>query len=112
MTKENMAKTLEPIFSEIVQERMRQHEKWGEQNHPMLNIPFTREAMRNNMKAYKAINDNGKNPSWFSILMEEVYESFAENEPEKIRAEMLQTSAVAVQIIEYLDRQIGRENDN
>jgi hypothetical protein len=36
--------------------------------------------------------------------MEEVYEAFAETEPENQREEMIQVAAVAVQIIEYLDR--------
>jgi hypothetical protein len=38
--------------------------------------------------------------------MEEVCEAFAETEPEKQREEMVQVAAVAVQIIECLDRQM------
>jgi NTP pyrophosphatase (non-canonical NTP hydrolase) len=33
--------------------------------------------------------------SWYTILMEEVYEAFAETEPEKQREEMIQVAAVA-----------------
>jgi hypothetical protein len=36
--------------------------------------------------------------------LEEVCETFLETEPEKQREEMIQVAAVAVQIIEYLDR--------
>ena len=38
--------------------------------------------------------------------MEEVYEVFVETEPEKQREEMIQVAAVAVQIIECLDRRM------
>ena len=94
------------IFEEIRKERQRQDEKWGKQNHPMLDVPLTLEAMLDNAKSYKALNDSRINPNWFLILLEEVYEAFAEIEPEKQRAEMIQVAAVAVQIIEYLDRRI------
>jgi hypothetical protein len=70
----------------------------------MLNIPFTVDGMREKANVFKALNDKNKDPSWFAILLEEVYEAFSETEPEKQREEMVQVSAVAVQIIEYLDR--------
>jgi hypothetical protein len=92
------------IFDEIKAERQRQNEKWGIQNLPMLNIPITPEGMKSKSEMYKTINDNNKNPAWFFVLMEEVYEAFAEIDPVKQREEMIQVAAVAVQIIEYLDR--------
>jgi hypothetical protein len=94
------------ILTEIARERRRQDKKWGEQNHPMLNVPYTADAMMSSSKVYRRLNDLGENSSWFQILMEEVYEVFAETEPEKQREEMVQVAAVAVQIIEYLDRRI------
>jgi hypothetical protein len=42
--------------------------------------------------------------------MEEVLEAFLETSPEKQREEMIQVAAVAVAIIERLDRQIEGEN--
>jgi hypothetical protein len=36
--------------------------------------------------------------------MEEVYEAFSETIPEKQRAELIQTAAVVVQILEWIDR--------
>ena len=94
------------VFGEIRAERKRQDEKWGEQNLPMLNIPFSLEAMQNSAKALKALNDDGQHLSWFSILLEGVYGAFAETEPEKQRGGMVQVAAVAVQVIESLDRMI------
>jgi hypothetical protein len=92
------------ILDEIIQERKRQDEKWGEQNHPMLDTPFTVDGMRQREKNYKQTNDSKRDVSWFAILMEEVYEAFAETEPEKQYGEMIQVAAVAVQIAEYLKR--------
>jgi hypothetical protein len=60
------------IFRAIHEERIRQDEKWGEQNHPMLNIPFSAEGMVEKERVYKRINDTKKDLSWFTILMEEV----------------------------------------
>ena len=98
--------SIDSIFEEIRRERRRQNEKWGEQNHPMLNVPFTVEGMRERAIVYKALNDSSDN-NWFGILQEEVYEAFAETEPEKQREEMIQVGALAVQIIEYLDRRMS-----
>ena len=85
------------VFNEIVEERLRQNEKWGEQNHSPL--------------------------EWIAILIEEVGEVAKEAHEfhfgvrgttewldEKIqlyRKEMVQVAAVAVQAIECLDRKRG-----
>jgi hypothetical protein len=94
------------IFEAVDEERKRQNEKWGEQNHPMLNVPFNREGMIQGQLTYKQLNDGGKDCCWFAILLEEVYEAFSETDPAKQREEMVQAAAVAVQIIEYLDREM------
>ena len=94
------------IFDQIAAERKRQDEKWGEQNHTMLGDFFDAEAILEKCKLYKAVNDSGEDPCWFPILLEEVYEAFAETDPVRQREEMVQVAAVAVQIIEALDRQI------
>ena len=102
---------IDKIFEDIREERKRQNEKWGEQNHPMLNGRFTIEAMTEKLYMYKALNEILKNPNWYSILLEEVYEAFAETKPEKQREEMIQVAAVAVQIIEYLDRSVNHDTE-
>jgi len=96
------------IFEEIRAERKRQDEKWGEQNLPMLNVPLTVKAMKEKSESYKAFNDSTNGDSWFAVLIEEVYEAFAETEPEKQREELIQVAAVAVQIIEYLERKFKK----
>jgi hypothetical protein len=42
--------------------------------------------------------------TWRHILTEEVYEAFAESDPTKLRAELVQVAAVAVQWIQAIDR--------
>jgi hypothetical protein len=51
-------------------------------------------------------NAENEEQSWYNILMEEVYESFAETDPGRQQEEMIQVAAVAVQIIEYLNRKM------
>ena len=105
---------MKDILSEIEAERQRQNEKWGEQNHPMLGTsrslldpPNTaypgKDVLRRQLKVSRE-RCNSENIGWFDILQEEVCEAFLETKPEKQRAEMIQVAAVAVQIIEYLDR--------
>lgn len=69
------------ISDEILEERDRQDQKWGEQNH---NMGF-----------------------WLAILMEEVGEaakSLLQNKPEEFRKEIVQCGAVCVAILECFDR--------
>ncbi|MER6951259.1 hypothetical protein ABT294_45315 [Nonomuraea sp. NPDC000554] len=42
--------------------------------------------------------------SWRHILHEEVLEAFAEDDPELLRAELVQVAAVAVKWVQALDR--------
>jgi hypothetical protein len=94
------------IFAEIDLERKWQHEIWGEQNHRMLAFQTPTQCEIKSLH-YKRLNkkQHGTNAeNWFNILAEEMYEAFAEKEPEKQRKELVQMTAVVVQIIEYLDR--------
>jgi len=45
--------------------------------------------------------------TWWHVLREEVYEAFAESDPAKLRAELIQVGAMAVRWIEDLDRAIA-----
>lgn len=71
----------ENILREIKQERILQNEKWGEQNHHLF--------------------------LWLAILGEEVGEankSALENKLDEYREELIQVAAVAVAMLECLDR--------
>lgn len=108
MTTNNL---MEEIFKEIVQERKRQKQKWGIQNHPMFSFESDRMICDISSVIYKSINDkeNG-GKSWYNILMEEIYEAFSEKDYDKVRQEFIQVLAVVIQIIEYLERNKKDEN--
>ena len=95
------------IFEEIAAERQRQNDKWGEQNHSMLNEFMSYRACKSEESYYRDINKKEDYRfSWLTILLKEVYEAFAEIDPVKQREELIQTAAMVVQIIECIDRQI------
>lgn len=92
------------VLPEIAAERERQDEKWGEQNHPDgtgpgFAIDAKRARHRCNLAAALGL------VSYRDILNEEVFEAFAESDPDKLRVELIQVAAVAVAWIEKLDRE-------
>jgi hypothetical protein len=103
-----IANSRELIFNEIERKRVRQEEKWGEQNHPILagddGHPCIFSHAANAAK--KRYDDAGKagNISWYKILDEEIKEAFAEVDPAKQKEELIQVAAVVVQMIECIDR--------
>ena len=91
------------IFEEILAERKRQDKKWGERNHPMLKA-ITHTKCWNKLEKYRELNRTPEKLCWHTILLEEVYEAFAVGDAADQRKEMIQVAAVAVAIVEYLDR--------
>src|SRR5688500_12369976 len=95
------------VLREIRRERNKQDAKWGEQNCPLV-TPLWSQSERawhhDEEMAWKDINDRastangGPGMAWNGILLEELHEAFAENDPAKVRAEMVQVAAVAVAI--------------
>jgi hypothetical protein len=103
---------MQQILQEIARERGRQHGLWGKQNHPMIHYPFNSREMACLREALQAMNDDTTKPlCWYQILMEEVYEAFAETVLEDQRTELIQVAAVVVQIIECLDRRMEEAKD-
>jgi hypothetical protein len=106
------------VLSEITGERARQDVKWGEQNHPDFTGPhrvFLRaiapaagqldyDALRHLTRAACQHAGDIDGDGWDLILLEEVFEALAEGDPEKLRAELIQVAAVAVNWIESIDR--------
>lgn len=113
------------ILRDVAEERVRQDEKWGEQNHadgtgidaaPLRAINFAvddqwplgaYDAPSLAVAAREACQANGVPGSpdtWTAILLEEVFEALAESEPGALRRELVQVAAVAVQWIEAIDR--------
>lgn len=116
---------LERVEREIREERDRQDATWGEQNHPDYDPHDIPEVTRNlyafRAERWKEINAQraaqggcevsgrsepigGPCTAWDGVLLEEVYEALAEDDPAKLRAELIQVAAVAQQWIEAIDR--------
>jgi hypothetical protein len=100
------------IFDEIKLERQRQDEKFGEQNLPMTPEVFSLDGCKQTLNTMRHQNDlnlkNGK-ANWYHILAEELLEVFSETDPNKQREELIQVAAVAVAIIEGLDRALLKD---
>lgn len=106
------------ILAEVIQERVRQDEKWGVQNHPLW---FGASALDHQYWAtqadmWKLTNDHrvaqataagrpaGENCAWDGILVEEVAEAFGEASPGLQYSEFVQAAGVVVAILEKLNR--------
>ncbi len=114
------------VLDEIHAERCRQNEKWGEQNHPDVDprdIPYvTHGYYASRADIWRQVNEERAKPSrslgrctghpegphthtaWDGVLLEEVYEALAEEDPARLRAELIQVAAVAVAWVEAINR--------
>jgi len=98
-------------------ERSRQNLKWGEQNHPDGTGPdvywtdslgncadatevadLVRERCQEHFGTARQVG------TWLDVALEEIGEAFAESDPIRLRAELVQVAAVFVAWIEALDR--------
>lgn len=116
--------TYTSIAAEVVQEVARSTEKHGDQRDlPMGTGPgeFPLELASGapvddsvaadeladiftvDTKAHSRNEGGDDTCTWWLILREEVFEAAAEDDPEKLRAEMVQVAAVALKIIDAID---------
>jgi hypothetical protein len=105
-----MGRTLGPdaaILAEVQDERARQDNRWGEQNHPdgtgSLTQVIEADKAREGCKAAFGRGDG----TWMHVLIEEVFEAFAEEDAVKLRAELVQVAAVAAAWIAAIDRRLS-----
>jgi hypothetical protein len=94
------------VIAEIVQERYRQNAKWGVQNHPDGTGGEDRKEAADLARLFTDVSSKLGRLTWMHILREEMLETFAETEPTRIRAELVQVAAVAAAWIEAIDRRI------
>lgn len=108
------------ILEEIQKERARQDEKWGEQNHPILDQVLLNRAgsctaqrmcdeyeIPSEPRAKQLCEANFRKGTgtWFHILVEEISEAVScLHDTEAMRKELIQTAAVVVAMIDSLDR--------
>ena len=96
------------ILEEVFQERKRQFEKWGEQNHPDgTGLGGSRDDADYAQAQCKEFAEDG-HCTWELILREEFFEAMAETDPDKLRCELIQLAAVTVQWIQAIDRRARR----
>jgi len=103
-------------------ERARQDRKWGEQNHPdgtgpdewvLVGVRAQSVSHLERLGAHRlaaaatlatdAAAQAGT-VTWSDILLEEVFEALAEDDPTTLRNELVQVAAVAQQWVEAIDR--------
>ena len=105
------------VLAQVWEERERQDQKWGEQNHPdgtrddrrMLgdvSLPTWGTICYRARNMTDQLNKEGR-ATYLEIMLEEVVEAFSESHPASLRAELIQVAAVAVQWIEAIDRRGG-----
>ncbi|MEB0001619.1 hypothetical protein QN357_01540 [Cryobacterium sp. RTC2.1] len=118
------------VASAVLDERTRQNEKWGEQNHPngtgqesrplsFLRAYLTGRGVESTRVpartlSYLARDDTNRavregRGKWKQILLEEVFEAFAEDDPAKLHTELVKVAAVAQQWVEAIDRSHAEE---
>lgn len=95
------------IAEEILSETDRQFDQWGEQNHPD-GTGITEDDWRaNRLKALNDYHAEAGSLTWRDILLEEVYEAFAETDSVRLREELIQVAAVALSWVDAVDRRKG-----
>ena len=109
-----MKREFQNIINEIAEERNRQNEKWGEQNHSIIDYTsaYCASWLYERYRTYGASDARERVDSlsekdeltYMDILLEEVYEVIESRGKEDIRKELIQVAAVAVAMIESLDR--------
>lgn len=92
------------VLAEIAAERRAQDAKWGEQNHPDGTGGTTMRLLADRKRARTQELAELDEVAWSDILAEEVYEAMAEDDPAKLRAELVQVAAVATAWMEAIDR--------
>lgn len=93
----------EGVLADVWQERDRQDERWGQQNHP----DGTHVRWRQKADLMKSLNTEFAQSgaiTWMDILEEEFWEAMGETDPKALRDELIQVAAVAVAWIEAIDR--------
>lgn len=110
---------MENIFDEIKKEREKQEEKWGEQNHPILDpLLIDRDGQRmceeyeipseNRARQLVEIHAMRGDLTFMHVLIEEISEAAScGGDMDKLRKELIQSAAVLVAMIESIDR--GKE---
>src|ERR1051325_10333245 len=92
------------IFEDIADERTRQDEKWGPQNHSDGTGDKNYKQLAESIKQQEQYAAKYSQTTWDLILLEEVFEALAEEDVTKLRTELIESAAVIVAWVEAIDR--------
>lgn len=90
------------VLEEVFAERKRQRQKWGLQTLPNGTGSPLFKSMAAHAKQLCQAAARAETLTWMDIANEEFLEAMAEEDPQKLRTELLQLAAVAVQWAEAL----------
>lgn len=100
---------LDRVLADITAEREAQHTIWGVQHHiPDGTGPQWTSLAETARRECEHASETGR-LSWRHVLVEEVAEALAENDPARLRYELVQVAAVAVQWIQAIDHRTAGE---
>lgn len=111
------------VLADVAAEGVLTEEVWGEQHHPNGTGPDVRPlavlgyygsnttARRLAAAAKRAVDAAAADgtTTWLPILLEEVFEAAEEDNPARLRGELVQIANVAVQWVKDLDRQAAAD---
>lgn len=98
------------VLGEVATERKRQHAKWGEQDHPDGTGGTAHGGLSDVYRQECEAAFREGRGTYADILLEEVFEAMEEDDPAKLRAELIQVAAVAVAWVEAIDRRVNKES--
>jgi Lar family restriction alleviation protein len=103
------------IFRAIDQERKRQDEKREDRSHRLIGTRQLGDAYPHVSELKDTLEQcrgriKQERHGWFDIVLAVICEAFAETDPEKQREAFIRVAAVAVEVIEYLDRKMDAKN--
>jgi hypothetical protein len=95
----------EGFFDEVYHERWNQYAKWGDQHWPNGTATSSDDReMADEAKRVTNLAMEEGDLTWRDILVEEIFEAFAESDWSKLRVELVQSAAVIAAWIEDGDR--------
>ncbi len=99
--------SLARVLGDVAAERVAQDAMWGVQEFPDGTGPEYTAAADSAKEECRTAWDDAR-LTWRHILAEEFYEALAEDDPQALRTELVQTAAVALKWVQALDRRDGR----
>lgn len=106
MAREQAAR--ENVLDDVRTERVRQDNRWGEQNWPDGTGEFASDDRSAVLAKQKCEQRRAAGKmTWRDVMHEEIAEAFATVVPLDLRAELVQVAAVAVAWVEAIDRRFG-----